>query len=227
VYLTNTFGEILSPETSAADMKRMTIIGLIAVGLMVASGQTQPNGQPTNGHFENGGGTIVVQVSVPPSPWHKSALKEKLLTNLSRKSNGTAVRMEDAASVPTMFSLDSLIADAEASGARYVVTCVVGSEKLERRKTFSLPLIFHKYQTFGVIEGELRILDVKRRKLIVAEPFRSELNGPRIFQGSPEDDINDPDLHIDAAAKSKFFAQLEDQAVSQLSAIILRYARGK
>jgi hypothetical protein len=208
-------------------MYRMTIIGLIAVLFIAAGVLAQQNDNTTNGHFENGGGTIVVQMSVPPSPWHKSAMKEKLLTHLSRKSNGTTIRIEDGKPATTTYSLDTLMAEAEASGARYFITCVLGCEKLERRKTFNFPLFFHKYQTFGVIEGELRILDVKRRKLIVAEPFRTELNGPRIFQGSPEDDINDPDLHIDAAAKSKFFSQLEDQAVSQLALTIQRYARGK
>jgi hypothetical protein len=208
-------------------MRRTSIIGLIAACLIMTGAEAQQNRYPSNGLSSNGGGMIIVQVSVPPSPYHTSAMKEKLLGHLSRKANGMTIRMEEGILAFNLYSVDSLLASAERSGARYVVSCAVESEKLERRKTFNLPLIFHKYQTIGVIEGELRILDVKRRKLIVAEPFRSELNGPRIFQGSIEDDINDPDLHVDAAAKSKFFAKLEDQTVDQLAATIQRYARGK
>jgi hypothetical protein len=93
----------------------------------------------------------------------------------------------------------------------------VDGERIARRKTFNFPLFFHKYQTEGLIEGELRLLDVSRGRVLAAEPFSAKLSGPRVFQGSMDDDINDPDILLTAVQKLRFFDRLEDLAASKLA----------
>jgi hypothetical protein len=195
--------------------------------LLTTSASAQQGGFPANGHSSNGNGTVVIQLNVAPSPWHQSAVKEKLLTHLSRKANGTLIRIEDYSPNADYYSTDSLVESAERLGAKFIVTCNIDSERLERRKTFNFPLFFHKYQTVGVVEGEMRIVDVRRKKVVLAKPFKHELNGPRIFQGSPDDDKNDPDLAISAVEKSAFLGKLEDQTVAQLAETIQQYTRAR
>jgi hypothetical protein len=80
-----------------------------------------------------------------------------------------------------------------------------------RTAWLSLLLVFHKYETVGVIEGELRLIDVRRGKFIIAEPFQVEQKGPRIFQATMDDDVNDPDIHLTAPDKIGFFDRLEEK----------------
>lgn len=80
-----------------------------------------------------------------------------------------------------------------------------------RTAWLSLPLVFHKYETVGVIEGELRLVDIRRGKLLIAEPFQVKQKGPRIFQATMDDDVNDPDIHLTAPDKIGFFDRLEEK----------------
>jgi hypothetical protein len=87
---------------------------------------------------------------------------------------------------------------------------------LEKRKSFHIPLLFHKFETWGVIEGELRLIDVARSKQVRAVPFMVEQVGPRAWQATMDDDINDPDLRMTAPDKVQFFSRLEDKLVTNL-----------
>jgi hypothetical protein len=93
---------------------------------------------------------------------------------------------------------------------------VVHSERLEKRKSFNIPLLFHKYETWGVIEGELRLVDVAKGKQVRAVPFKIEQVGPRALQGTMDDDVNDPDLRLTAPEKLEFFSRLEDKLIAHL-----------
>ena len=81
----------------------------------------------------------------------------------------------------------------------------------------SLPLVFHKYETVGVIGGELRLIDIRRCKFLIAEPFKVEQKGPRIFQATMDDDVNDPDIHLTAPDKISFFDRLEERLASRVA----------
>ena len=61
----------------------------------------------------------------------------------------------------------------------------------------------------------------------MAEPFRIERKGPRIFQATMDDDKNDPDLHLTAPDKVRFFAELEDNLCELLSDRVLAVAGGR
>jgi hypothetical protein len=113
--------------------------------------------------------------------------------------------------------LDSLMEWGREAGARYLMVVEVFAERLEKRKSFHLPLVFHKYETVGIIEGEFRLVDLSRGKLLTAEPFKVERKGSRIFQATMDDDINDPDLNMTAPRKVVFFQQLEESLCKHLA----------
>ncbi|HWR83622.1 MAG TPA: hypothetical protein VN285_09985 [Candidatus Deferrimicrobium sp.] len=160
--------------------------------------------------------TIFVHVSSPSLPWSSSAVESKLMRQLTRNTNGRVVTASAlSVSGPKMpadlYSLDSLTQWGLAVGGTYLVVVDVNNERLQTAKSFHLPLVFHKYQATGVIEGELRLIDLPKGKLVLAEPVRIEQKGPRTFQATMDDDINDPDLHLTAPEKLKFFDRLEEQ----------------
>jgi hypothetical protein len=80
-----------------------------------------------------------------------------------------------------------------------------------RAAWLSLPLVFHKYETVGDIGGELRFIDVRRGKFLIAEPFKVEQKGPRIIQATMDDNVNNPDIHLMAPDKISFFDRLEER----------------
>ena len=51
---------------------------------------------------------------------------------------------------------------------------------------------------------------------MLAEPFKVELNGPRIFQGSMDDNVNDPDIHLTSPKKLAFMDKLESRLAEEL-----------
>ncbi len=160
--------------------------------------------------------TVMVHVDVPPLAWSKSSLEEKLIRSLSRRENGRFVTTQKASCGGSGFSvdlydLDSLVDWGMEAEVDYLLVVDVDSEQLHKKKSFHLPLVFHKYETIGIIKGELRLVDVRRGKHLIAEPFQVEQKGPRIFQATMDDDINDPDLHLTAPDKMSFFDRLEEK----------------
>lgn len=172
---------------------------------------------------------LLLYVDSPPSAWNDSQLERKLVQTFARHDK-LRLRTVDRAdhNGPAFpedpYDIDSVINWGAEIGGRYLMIVMVESERLERRKGFHIPLVFHKYQTFGVIEGELRVVDIARGRLLIAEPFHFEQEGPRAFQATMDDDINDPDLHLTAYRKIAFFDELETSAgqglVDRVGAVI-------
>ena len=161
--------------------------------------------------------TVILQVDVPALAWSGSTLEAKLLRHLSRNDNLNVVTSStgtvDWPEFPQdRYNVDSLKNWGIEVGGHYLLTVVVHNEWLETRKSFHLPLVFHKYEIVGVIEGELRLVDIARGKQLGVEPFTVRQNGPRIFQATMDDDMNDPDLHLTAFDKVRFFDRLEEKA---------------
>lgn len=168
---------------------------------------------------------VILHVEAKAAPWHDSDFEARLERTLTRH-NGVKLTLTSRLGETTpafpeaKYDLDSLVNWGMEAGGRYLVVVVIDAERLERRKRFHVPLIFHKYQTIGVIEGELRIVDIERGRLLKAEPFRLEKDGPKVFQGTMDDDVNDPDLHLSAPAKIRFFRDLEETLSRRLAARI-------
>ena len=172
---------------------------------------------------------IIVYVNVPNLAWNGSTLEAKLVRHLSRYENTNVMTVDKVSDVepefPTdlsargrtcRYNLDSLTNWGREVGARYLLIVDVDCERLQKKKSFHLPLVFHQYRVFGVIEGELRLIDIRRKKLLIAESFKVKQKGPRIFQATMDDDINDPDLHLTASEKLRFFDRLEEKLALRL-----------
>lgn len=163
---------------------------------------------------------VLLQVQEKPNAWADSRICERLRTALTRDQAVSVAPLQAGqdrekflARIP---GLDSLLTWGREQGGQYLVCLWSVSERLERRKSFQVPLIFHKWEVVGVIDGEIRVIDLTRGKQVLAEPFEVELHGPRAIQATMDDTKNDPDLHISAPDKTQFMNQLEDKAITKL-----------
>jgi len=182
------------------------------------------------GYLSGAQRSVIVHVSVPPLAWSGSALEAKLKRQLSRDGDLIIVTVPDTSPGRPEFPHDAYNTDNLTNwgmevGGRYLLTVEVHSERLEKRKLYHFPLVFHKYVTVGVIEGELRLIDITRGKLLSAEPFKVEQKGPQVFQATMDDNINDPDLHLTAPGKTKFFDRLEEKLASHVAGWVRKVMR--
>lgn len=175
---------------------------------------------------------VIVDVQTVPLAWGDCRLTEKIQAEFTRnpemrvrfaESNGHGAPLAP----PNRTDLDSLLDWGTEIGGRYLLVVTVTDEGLERRKSFSLPLIFHKWETVAVIRGEYRFLDLQKGRLVAAEPFEEKLVGTRQFQMSTDDNRSDPSLHMTASEKGRLFSQLEDQLVAKLSGRLEIWSRGR
>jgi len=174
---------------------------------------------------------LILQVEKAPVAWSDCRLTECLVTALSRDPNLRIVtpdsRNDSSPPFPgDQYDVDSLLDWGTEIGGRYLLVVSVHREVLERRKTFSVPLLFQRWETIGILEGEIRLLDLQKRRLLVAEPFLIELSGSRQFQGELDNNRNDPSLHLGATQKSRLFRALEVSLADRLFDDFGRYTRG-
>ena len=174
---------------------------------------------------------LILQVEEAPVAWGDCRLTECLVTALGRDQNLRIVTPDSQNdSYPPFpgehYDVDSLIDWGTEIGGRYLLVVSVHREVLERRKTFSIPLIFQRWETIGIIEGEIRLLDIQKRRLLAAEPFSVERSGSRQFQAEFDNNRNDPSLHLNATKKSKLFHTLEMRLADLLVDDFSRYTRG-
>ncbi len=196
-------------------------------------GDDNTNGKSGTTATSGNGNTssVAMYVNAAPSAWHSSSIEEKIAMLLTRNSSMKLSRLVQDTTVcksalTYSVGMDSLVHRAEVSGARYAVAIRVTSPEIVRRKTLSVPLIFHMYQAMGVIEGELRIIDLQKNRQVAAEPFSVSMKGPRAMQATMDDDINDPDLHVTAPEKLRFFNELEQKAAEHISGRVRKFTRG-
>jgi len=175
---------------------------------------------------------IVLHVEQADFAWGKSDLTHHLVSQLSRSSEiRTAVSSDLAKSGPAfpeaVYDVDSLLDWGREIGGHFLFVIVVTSERLETAKTFSLPLIVHRWETAAVIEGEVRMLDLSRGRLLWAEPFHEQLRARSVFQGDADQTRADADLHVSADEKQILFSQLEEQLSNRLSRRVRTLARSR
>ena len=196
-------------------MKKLYIISIFFAFMFGSAGLAQ------NNHRNRNNGSALIKVIHSEIGWTESRLTEKLLIELSRNVSGAVVNADVLTEMPEFpvgrYETDLLIDWAVASGKKYLVLVSVEFEGLQRKKTFSIPLIFHKYQNIGVISGELWVIDIIRKRNIISEHFKIEKEGKRIIQASTDDDKNDADLHISAPEKIIFFSELERELAVMLA----------
>jgi len=178
------------------------------------------------------GRRLILNVISPSLAYTDSQVSEKMQRSLTRKSDIRVSLVEDESSDMIAFpgdyyNTDSLLEWGKEAGARYLMVVEITREGLECRKSFHVPLVFHKYETVGVIEGEFRLLDLSRGRTLAAETFKIERKGPRIFQATMDDDKNDPDLHLTAPEKVVFFDHLEESLCRHLTDRVIDLAGGR
>lgn len=167
------------------------------------------------------GPNILLRVTPAEAAWSSSSIEEKLLLRMNRDTALQVISVNgDDRGLPTFprdrYNVDSLVEWGLEIGGEYLMLVDVHDERLERRKSWHLPLFFHKYVTVGIISGELRLIDLNQGVLLISQPFSTEQEAKRIFQASPDDDVNHPNLHMTAPDKLVFFDQMEDRLCDQL-----------
>lgn len=198
-------------------MRKLTVI-LGLTGMVLAFGLnalTQPR-------------EIVLRIQEPKVPYAASRIDQKLVTMLSRDQSIRVTLVDGTdttlASFPTArYDLDSLASWGNEIGGRFLLSVVVHDQRLERRKSFHIPILFHKWEAVGVVEGEIRLVDLLRNKQLVAEPFTTTLSAKRVFQGTMDDHKYDPDIHLTASEKIRFFDKLQTAAAEKIIEETRRY----
>ena len=197
----------------------LTLAAILALFAMAGTTQAAPR-------------RLILQVQAAPLAWGTSQLTDQMVTLLSRNPDMRVITTDPATDEYPSFpedhyNLDSLFDWGTEVGGRYLLVISVQQESLERRKTFSVPLFFQRWETIGVIRGETRLLDLQKRRLLSAEPFTVEMSGSRQFQGEGDDNRNDPSLHLTAAEKSRFFRSLEQKLANRIIKDVDRLTRGR
>ncbi len=175
---------------------------------------------------------LLLDIQQPPLAWADSRLTQKVQAALSREAD---LRVCLSSALPdaqppfpgARTDIDSLMNWGVEGGGRFLLVVTVNREELVTRKTFSLPLVFHRYEIIGVLSGEFCLLDLQKGRVMASEPFEVKLKGPRQFQSSAEDNRNDPGLHLTAPEKTEFFGELEDKFTAELTAKISESVRGR
>ncbi|MEA3296431.1 MAG: hypothetical protein U9R56_01030 [candidate division Zixibacteria bacterium] len=175
---------------------------------------------------------IILKMRLCPSVWSQSSIGEKLRIQFSRNQGLRIIEVADDNCNPPDFpvdayNLDSLVAWGTETGTRYLMFVDVHSERLERKKKWHLPLVFHMYETVAAIEGELRYVDLSRGRLILAESFKVEEKAASCFQPALYDDINDPRLIPTVTAKVRLFDRLEDKLCRNLVDLVSANTRAR
>lgn len=192
-------------------MCRLLLVFIPALLLLCSSALSQPRMSRTT----------LLKVIAPDLAWTESRLADKLNVALSRNGRleirQMAHAVDDLPPFPSNpYHLDSVVAWGQEIGGRYLLLVVVDREELQRRKSWKLPLIFHRWETVGVVEGELRLVDLMRGRFVVAEPFEVEMKAKAVFQAAIDDERNDPDLKLSATEKVRFFSELEDRVCEDI-----------
>ncbi len=175
---------------------------------------------------------VILRVIAPASAWSRSKVAEKVKIHLSRDLRYSIIDPDLSADGQPPFpeqcyNLDSLMNWGTELGGRYLMLIDVHSQRLETRKTFQIPLFFHKYQAMAVVEGEFRCLDLSRGRMLIAEPFRLEEKGPRCMQADPDENAFDADLRLSADQKILLLDKLEEKLADHLSRRLATVTNGR
>lgn len=168
------------------------------------------------GMAQNSTRVLMIHTEDKPLSVGESQIEETLIRVLSRNANLRVFSTKSGngmiSPMPSDFSNPDSLADwCAENNCRYFLSIEIYDEKIVRKKGFHFPLLFHKYQTEGIIEAEVRLFDASRNRFIIAESVETKEKGPRIFQATMDDDINDPDLHLTTPEKIRFISSLENK----------------
>lgn len=175
---------------------------------------------------------LLLHVEQPELPWGKTEFIEKLTWHLSKMADlriMNSARLDE--SMPAFpqagYDLDSLVEWGKEVGGRYILFITINKERLETQKRFTIPLLVHRYVTAGVIEGEVRLVDVQRGRVLVMDRFSESVRARQVIQADSDHNPHDPELQVPADEKSGLFATLEDKLAGQIADKTKSKVRGR
>lgn len=170
------------------------------------------------------GSSIIVSLKSPECPWADSHLNEKvdlLLTSMNR----VPVRRQSLPETSDILSFEEIILWGQEQGGRYLVDIAVDRIDLERRKVTILPWVIFHYRVYAVLEGTLRIFDLKKGRLVDLKNIECELKAKDKWQ-IVDDDKTDADLMVAVDARQLLFDDLEEKTAAWLYQEIKKLTRG-
>jgi hypothetical protein len=173
---------------------------------------------------------IIVNLEYPECPWADINLEDKLdlyLSEISRVPVIAAYRNGDSLNRPLRTSdFKELIDYGKSLGGRFLVDIFIDRIDLEKRKTTVIPQFVSRYQTYGVMTGNLRIVDIHKARMLKIKKIDCSLKANDRWT-FVDDNTYDSDLNIPADQKIILFQKLEDKVASELYKEIRKLTRGK
>ncbi len=175
---------------------------------------------------------ILLHVQQPELAYSEPVLERLIMVELSRNYDlrviSSATLGDQMPAFPkALYDVDSLIDFGREVGSRYLMQVVVDKERLETRSAFGIPLILKRYKRVGVIEGEFRIYDLQRGRLLLAEPFSKQIKAASATQIQPDDNPHVASLRIPASEKEQLFTKLEQSLAKELVKKVFKKLRSK
>lgn len=175
------------------------------------------------------GEAVIVNVSTPACPYADSRLSEKLGLHLSAVNTVPIIWNDDKpdslAASDESAGFDQLLARGKILNGRFLVDILVNRMDIIKRKITVIPLLLHRYQTYAVLSGTLRIIDIAKSRLVKLEPINYDLKASDQWQVA-DDDSNDPALLVPSDEKITLFDRLDEKAAAGLFAEINRLIKG-
>ncbi len=174
--------------------------------------------------------SIYINLETPESPWTDVRLGEKLQLQISglnhppvimastelKNSLGWRSRQADFA---------ELMALGQNLGAACLIDIFIDRVDIETRKITVIPQAAFRYQVYGVLQGTLRLVDIKRGRLLKIEEINFELKAVDRWRFG-DDDITDGDLRLSPYDKVLLIRKVEDLAAKKLGDEIKTLSRG-
>lgn len=164
---------------------------------------------------------LLLNVQEAELAWADPHIYDRLERLLTGELGLQVVGTHHAAKLPAFptnrSDTEGLVNWGQEAGGRYLMVVTIQSERLERRKSINVPLLFHKYETVGVVKGEVRLYDISRGRLLLSKDIDYKITAKNVFQASFDGDRNDPAIHLSAMEKLTFFGKLEDKVASKLT----------
>lgn len=184
-------------------MARKNILAVSIVALLFLSGGVTAAGE-----------SIIISLHAPDCPWAGFQLSEKLGFYLS-SINRVPFIWRDLPDRADLWNFGELLSWGTEQGGRFLVDLSIDRIDLEKRKMTVIPQLIFRYRVYAVLNGTMRIIDLKKGRLVRIKDLKYETKACDQWQ-LIDDDETDPALKTAADEKLILFDRLEDVAASRL-----------
>ncbi|MEW5924019.1 MAG: hypothetical protein AB1746_08535 [Candidatus Zixiibacteriota bacterium] len=167
---------------------------------------------------------IVVCLKAPECPWSDIHFEEKVDVLLASMNRVPIIR-RTLPITPQPMGFEDMVLWGQQQGGRYLVDVTIDRIDLEQRKVTFLPWIVFRHRVYAVMEGTLRIIDLRKGRLVDLKRIECDVKASDKWQ-VVDDDKTDADLMIPADEKPILFDRLEERAAAWLYEEIKKLTRG-